>query len=114
MAKRYSGDVEVRVTLIDGGARTYVASVRAPGERGRARVTSRDPFVDPASPEAYDRVARRVLEAADEAARGSGEGLPLERDGRGRPLVRRTYQSPCPVPRSAGQAVARRTKRRSR
>ena len=113
MAKRYSGDVEVRVMLVDGGSRTYVARVRAPGERGEARVTTADLLRDPASPEAYDRVARRVLEAADAAARDEGESLPLERDARGRPLVRRTYQSPCPVPEPRGR-VARRTKRRSR
>lgn len=104
MAKRYSGDVEVRIE--HEGSRRYVATVRAPDERGRAIVNDRGASGDPSSPEAYDRVARLVLAKADEAAGGT---LPLERDGRGRPLIRRTYQSPCPVPTSSGfSRVARR------
>ena len=106
MARRYSGDVELRIT--HRGGRDYVATVRAPRERGTARVATRALFGDPTSPEAYDRVASAVLEAADEAAGGL---LPLERDGRGRPLVRRTYQAPCPVPAPTPSGFTRVTRR---
>lgn len=90
MARRYSGDAEVRVGW-DPRRRVYRGSIRDPYRHAHAviRGTSRDPT----SPEAYDDAAVRLLEDADKR---SGGRLKVERR-RGRVVVRRVFQAPCPI-----------------
>ncbi len=90
MAKRYSGDVEVRVQWIPRG-RFYTWSTRSPYGRanGRIRLKSEAKIREPASSETYDRVASYVL------SRMPSE--PVELDDNGRVLVRRLFQAPCPI-----------------
>lgn len=103
MAIRYSGDVEVRVRAHLGrdGEAHYVGGVRAPGfKRWYVLEDERRPLAsvlrrirgNPSTPEAYDAAARAVLkQALDEHP-----SLPVELDARGRPIVRRVFESPCP------------------
>ena len=91
MARRYSGDAEVRVGW-DPRRREYRGSIRDPYRRVRAVVPGQSQR-DPTSPEAYDEAATRLLEDAD---RRSGGRLKVERR-RGRVVVRRVFQAPCPL-----------------
>ncbi len=93
MAIRYSGDVEVRMGLLDRSraASTYAVRVRWPhgAETFRTRVSTA-PYKD-SSTEAYDAVAYAVLMRLDSAKR-----LPLERKGKNI-QIRRVFQAPCPI-----------------
>lgn len=96
MAQRYSGDIVVRMKCeMRKGRLFYVASVAAPGHRGRAILSPRECGVwrgNPRTPENYDRAARAfVVYAARQAQIGqhaSWKGGRLE--------ILRVQQAPCP------------------
>ena len=108
MAIRYSGDVELRIEY--GGAGYigrqpvfepdgngfYYAHIRAPHIRNAAILSLREVGLtrkhDPRSSEAYDTAALAFLKWAELHV---GE-LPVELDGN-KIMVRRVFQSPCPV-----------------
>ncbi len=92
MALRYSGDAEVRVGW-DPQRRIYRGSIRDPYRRVRCEITAPRTLRDPTSPRAYDEAAERLLVDAD---RRSGGKLKIERR-RGRIVVRRMFQAPCPI-----------------
>lgn len=100
MARRYSGDVELRIHHVPGsrkgpgmGAELYVASVRAPGEHGQATVHHQPRLGTSADdPRTYDAVAKDVILAALRSG-----PLPLEHDEYGDVVIRRVFQSPCPI-----------------
>jgi hypothetical protein len=98
MAIRYSGDVEVRIAYDEDGF--YSATVRAPGERGRAILSIREVGLRKGlsrkqlvSSEAFDVAAKAFVEFA-ELHRGH---LPVELDEKGHMVIRRVFQAPCPV-----------------
>lgn len=120
MAIRYSGDVEVRVSWRDGG---YHAHVRAPGLSTslvvgpwsiglgpEALLTTPAAARTLVSPEAYDRAAYRAITSVEENRSRPTAGLPVEREG-GKIVLRRRFQSPCPILR---RELARDLSRRSR
>jgi len=87
MATRYSGDVKLNVRHTGGG--TYVVTTtvyRGFSSMRGPRCVLRGPKT-PTS-EAYDGAAREALKLFP--------GLPVTRE-RGRIIVRRTFQSPCPI-----------------
>ena len=105
MAIRYTGDVEVRIAW-DG--RSYRARIRAPGLRTSVEVDPWSIGVGPesvlptpaaartlTSPESYDRAAHRALSIARRKHR-----LPMELEG-DKIVLRRRFQSPCPILRPA-------------
>lgn len=111
MAIRYSGDVEVRiehgnayfdkrggVVFEKGGAGFYYATIRAPKVRKAAILSYREAGLNqglmrkPVSSETYDRVAEAMILWVEKHI---GK-LPIEYEGP-RVLVRRVFQSPCPV-----------------
>jgi len=100
MAKRYSGNVEVRMDY--GGEGFYFATIRAPGWDARAILSTREVGFSKASrlspgflrsPEAYDQAALAFITYAEE----EWGDLPVETDGKDHLIVRRGYQSPCPT-----------------
>lgn len=98
MARRYSGDVELHIRHRGGRGRSYDVLLKTPRSRMRLRahLASNRP---PASPEAYDAVARKVLGSVL-ARRPS---LPVERGTFGRLVVRRVFQAPCPMAPASGR-----------
>ena len=95
MARRYSGDVEVRLGW-DPRTRTYKGSVRDPEHRWRGSVGPRYAYRfigrDPDSSKGYDDAAKRLIEAA-EADQGR-----MAAERRGRTIqIRRVFQAPCPT-----------------
>jgi hypothetical protein len=94
VAIRYSGDVELRITYEAG---FYYASIRSPGQRGRAVLSVKEAGLthkrDKKSPESIDEAALSFLEWAE---MNVGE-LPIEVDEEDRMIVRRRFQAPCPV-----------------
>ncbi len=86
MAVRYAGNVEIRMSYARGH---YRVSFKAPDRRGNGTLTPRECRLsqkeDPTSPEAYDKVAERVL--AFLKLKGVRVGA-----------LRRVFQAPCPVP----------------
>ena len=110
MAIRYSGDVEVRmqyggagylknrdIPYFDpSGEGFYYAHIRAPHVRDAAILSLREVGLtrkqDPKSSDAYDTAALAFLKWAELHV---GE-LPVELDGNDI-VVRRVFQSPCPV-----------------
>lgn len=99
MALRYSGDVEIRASW-DPRERIYRASVRdlsLPDFRWKGLINLFYGIrTNPRSPEAYDRIARVAIMLADSAARRRRRRLGLEQE-RGQVVVRRVFQSPCPI-----------------
>ena len=108
MAIRYSGDVEVR---IQRRGDSYEAGVRWPGQRSSATISAWDLGVGPegwlgavtpstqralSQPETYDRAAYLAVRSVEERL---GQRLPVEIE-EGRMVVRRRFQSPCPILRS--------------
>lgn len=102
MPIRYSGDVEVRIRR-DGDR--YVARVRMPGERGRVVVSAWEVGRGPESvvgsrdldsSETYDEVAFASLRAA-EAKLGSDLPVEWEPGSKGKIVIRRRFQAPCPI-----------------
>lgn len=86
MATRYSGDFEIRMRYERG---IYRVSFGVPGrERGNGTLLPKEcqlsPKEDRTSPEAYDKVARRVLLFLKAKGYRTGE-------------LRRVFQAPCPV-----------------
>lgn len=125
MAIRYSGDVEVRMQYggagyIDpasggtskkglsrqrrdvyfdpNGKGFYYAHIRAPHLRNAAILSLREIGLtqkqSPTSSEAFDDAALAFLKWSEIHV---GE-LPVELDDRNRIVVRRVFQSPCPIP----------------
>ena len=98
MAKRYSGDVELRIEYGDDGF--YYAAIRSPGERGRAILSAREIgltrkyfFGEPMNtPEAFDKAALAFLQLTEKRNRD----LPIEYDESGHIVIRRSFQAPCP------------------
>jgi hypothetical protein len=105
MAIRYSGDIEVRISVIrTKGTRVFHASFRnlslrgmaRPGIRARAVLSFSEVGIPPRaalSSAAYDRTAKAFFELAKRHERR----LDLEMDEDGAIVVRRVFQSPCPV-----------------
>lgn len=90
MAVRYSGDVEVRLHW-NARQRRYLGTVRDPhhaivADVGPVRVG------DPRDPKAYDVAAEHMIEAATRQ-----RGRLLDERRRGRVVIRRVFQAPCPV-----------------
>ena len=94
MSIRYSGDTEIRLGY-DPKKHVYRGTVVDPYLRYRGEVgeTRRDPR----SPEAYDDAARRLARRAQAWAEGRGKSFMLESDKRNRIVIRRVFQSPCPL-----------------
>jgi hypothetical protein len=123
MAKRYSGDIEIRIAYKkyrgwNGKmAMFYFATVAAPGYRRRGILSPREAKIDlkkedPRSPESYDKVALAFLvmgEAADGAARKFGNV-----SSNGEVELLRIQQAPCPFTGTEGKRVARKAKSGSR
>lgn len=98
MAVRYCGDTEIRLRF-DDGARVYVGHVVDPFLRFRGVVpasVARQHRNAPTSSEAYDLAARQLLHIAEGWARRHGRRFATDRKN-GRPVVRRMFQSPCPL-----------------
>lgn len=114
MAIRYSGDVELRIQYggagyYDGkdnpffdpnGEGFYFTTVRAPHVRSEAILSLREVGLDSSmtrnqavTSESYDTAALALLKWAE---LNLGK-LPVELDSRDRIIVRRVFQSPCPV-----------------
>ncbi len=94
MARRYSGDVEVRLQW-DARRRVYRGTVtdsrgvypQTIAGRYLARLWGKSPM----SSDAYDDAARAMIDEASRRVR-----LPFVREG-GAILVRRVFQAPCPI-----------------
>lgn len=77
----------------------YYATIRAPGQRGRAILSPREVGLsrkqqkEPRSPESFDEAALSFIEWAE---MNLGE-LPIETDDKNQMIIRRRFQSPCPV-----------------
>jgi len=106
MAIRYSGDVEVRIREIRlKGQRAFYANFRVTSGRAslgkrpyRAAAVSsfREMGVGPRArltPATYDQAAMAFLAWAQQNERGR---LPLDMDRKGKIVLRRIFQSPCP------------------
>lgn len=95
MAKRYSGDVEIRLSW-DPRARAYRDTVRDPHKRWRGTVSARYAYRllgrDLDGSAAYDDAARRLIQAAE-----TDVGPLMVERSRGRIRIRRIFQAPCPV-----------------
>jgi hypothetical protein len=87
MAVRYAGDVEIRMRFERGVYR--VTFLTPNGPRGSGTLSPRECQLsrkeDRSSPEAYDKVARRVIGFLKAKGVRTGE-------------LRRVFQAPCPVP----------------
>ena len=104
MAKRYSGDIELRIICRPYRGWNgkmglfYFASIAAPGHRGRAILSLREvgiwPLQDPKSPESYDKAAVAFLELADQKEK---IGRFASRDAKGKYSILRVQHAPCPV-----------------
>lgn len=112
MTIRYSGDVEVRlqyggagyerngrVYFDPNGEGFYYATIRAPYVRNAAILSFREVGLptltrkQATTSDAYDKAALAFLKWAEQHV---GE-LPLELDDRHKIVVRRIFQSPCPM-----------------
>ncbi len=98
MAIRYSGDLEIRLTFVDGKFR---AAIRSPGFHAKGTLTPREAGLtrkhQPSSSESYDEAALKFLEEAKALAKRQGVRLLVAEDAYGRIELRRTFQAPCPV-----------------
>lgn len=98
MAIRYSGDLEIRLTFVDGKFR---ASIRSPGFHAKGTLTPREARLtrkhQPSSSESYDEAALAFLKEAQVLAKRQGTTLLIALDDRGEIELRRTFQAPCPV-----------------
>lgn len=98
MAKRYSGDVELRIEYGNDGF--YYAAIRSPGERGRAILSAKEVGLTRKyyfggkmnTPDAFDSAAIAFLQLTEKRNRA----LPIEFDEKGKIIIRRTFQAPCP------------------
>lgn len=85
MAVRYAGEVEIRIQYERG---SYHVRFTSPGLSGKGTLTPRECLLsqkdDRSSPEAYDKVARRVVGYLRAKGARTGE-------------VRRVFQAPCPI-----------------
>ena len=115
MAIRYSGDVEVRIHYGGAGYKRnkrdvyfdpkgegfYFATIRAPGVRNAAILSEREIGLPkwsltrkpPTSSESFDNAAEAFLKWAEIHV----GALPVELDNKNQIVVRRVFQSPCPV-----------------
>ena len=101
MALRFSGDVELRITLKpyrgDDGkvAPFYFAHIRAPGHTGNGILSPREAGVhfwsDARSPESYDKAALAFIELAGRDVKSHAS-----RDPHGVTILR-VQQAPCPT-----------------
>ena len=95
MSVRYSGDAEVRLgydpkkrvyrgTVVDSNGLRWDGEVGTHGAR------------DPRAPESYDRAARQLLVRASRDVARRGKRFASE-SKKGRHVIRRGYQAPCPL-----------------
>lgn len=98
MAIRYSGDLEIRLTFVDGKFR---AAIRSPGFHAKGTLTPREAGLtrkhQPSSSESYDEAAIAFLKEARILAKKQGRKLLIATDAYGNIELRRTFQAPCPV-----------------
>lgn len=98
MAIRYSGDLEIRLTFVDGKFR---AAIRSPGFHAKGTLTPREAGLtrkhQPSSSESYDEAALAFLREAKVLATKRGINLLIAEDAYGGIEIRRTFQAPCPV-----------------
>lgn len=128
MAKRYSGDVEVRITCRpfkgwNGRRRLfYFARISAPRHRGEGVLSPEECGVrkgeDPRSPESYDKAARAFIAMAHQHS-GIGRFCNFVDGGRGRSQggeleILRVQQAPCPVGMVGSPRRLTRKRRRAR
>lgn len=92
MAKRYSGDAEIRVSY-DAKKKVYHGAVRDPKHRWEGTMKAPPHQGGPQCSEAYDKAAKAFLLRAQRWARG--RLLVETKDGVVR--VRRIFESPCPI-----------------
>lgn len=94
MAIRYSGDMEVRLSFVEGH---YQAKLRSPGFRAQGSLSAREVGLTrkqgSSTPEAYDQAALAFLKLAVRMAPALRRVLVIEGDI----VIRRTFQAPCPV-----------------
>jgi hypothetical protein len=95
MAIRYCGDLEIRLTFVDGQFR---GTVRGPGGfRAKGTLTPREAELtrkhQPSSSDSYDEAALVFVREA----MALRPRLPVSKDAYGNPQLRRTFQAPCPV-----------------
>ena len=94
---RYSGDTEVRLRF-DPEAQGYRGTVTDPYLRFRGFVPAKRRFArDATSSDAYDDAAERLAALAQRWARERHDVEFLLEERRGRILIRRGYQAPCPL-----------------
>lgn len=92
MAKRYSGDVELRIEWREDPP-GYYAQIRAPGKRARAFLPWKMVrATEPTTPEAYDEAAKKILAFALRE-----DELPVSREQDGNVEVARVFVAPCPI-----------------
>lgn len=98
MAIRYSGDLEIRLSFVDGKFR---AAIRSPGFHAKGTMTPREAGLtrkhQPSSPDSYDEAALAFLKEAKALARKQKVSLLIAEDAFGNIEIRRTFQAPCPV-----------------
>lgn len=90
MAIRYCGDVEIRMRHLGGSL--YRVSVSTPSAKFAAEIAVYHGYPKTSS-EGYDSVAWRILTSLE---RKNPKKLPVERDERGKMVLRRVFQAPCP------------------
>ena len=83
------------------GVTYYVSTIRAPHQRYRAALSQREVGLresdDPRDPDSYDQATKALLKFAQEEAQERGKDLPVETGAFGRIIIRRVFQSTCPV-----------------
>lgn len=117
MARRFSGDVDVRITFSKGrkgyksrnghnadSKNAYKGSVSAPGYNARGQLSAAScgiwPWQDEQSAESYDKAARAFIALADKEA-GIGKHANYEN---GKLQILRVQQAPCPVSASSNSS----------
>jgi hypothetical protein len=104
MAKRYSGDIEIRISYklhMSWSGKPemfYIATIAAPDHRGNGILSPREVGVDlksedPQSSESYDKAAFAFLALANKQD-GIGEYAGIED---GKVVMLRVQQAPCPI-----------------
>jgi len=107
MAKRYSGDIELRIACKPyrgwNGKKAlfYFASIRAPGHRGRGILSPRECGIwlpwGLKSPEAYDKAARAFITLAHEKHGIGRYASFVGPRGHEKLEILRVQQAPCPT-----------------
>ena len=98
MAKRYSGDAEIRIRY-DARSRVYRGTVVDPWLRFSGWVPLERRYArDPQTSEAYDDAARRLARVAGHwAKRDASRDFAFDEPRGSGIRLRRVFQSPCPI-----------------